>query len=83
MYRVDIDVEAQPELDALPPDAVAAFLELRTALETSPQTLGRPVRDTPTANMRWVPFGPSELGLVVWYVVERERRVSVVRVIWI
>ncbi len=83
MYRVNIDVEAQPELDALPTEAVPAFLELLTALETSPSTVGEPVRDTPTANMRSLAFGPDGRGLAIWYVVEEERRVEVVRLFWL
>jgi hypothetical protein len=83
VYRVEIDVEAQPEVDALPPAAAVAFLELRVVLETSPHTIGRPVRNTPTANMRSVAFGAGDRGLALWYTVEAERRVEVVRVAWL
>lgn len=83
MYQVDVDPEAQPEVEGLPRDAALAFQELRVALETSPHTLGRSLRETPTANMRATAFGPDRRGLVYWYVVGDVRRVWVVRVFWI
>lgn len=87
MYRVNIDVEAQPAVDALPaeggPAAVAAFLELRQALELSPHSVGDLGGSSPTANMRTVAFGPAREGLAVWYVVEADRRVEIVRVMWL
>jgi hypothetical protein len=36
VYVVTTDDESQPQVDALPPEALAAFAELRVMLETAP-----------------------------------------------
>jgi hypothetical protein len=36
VYRVITDEQSQPQIDALPPDAVAPFAEARIVLEVAP-----------------------------------------------
>ncbi|PZS14425.1 MAG: hypothetical protein DLM60_19175 [Pseudonocardiales bacterium] len=36
MYRVATDEQSQPQIDALPPGALAPFAEARTVLEVAP-----------------------------------------------
>jgi hypothetical protein len=36
VYRVITDEQSQPQIDALPPDALAPFAEARVVLEVAP-----------------------------------------------
>jgi len=80
MYSVHLSAEAQPQVDALPAEALAAFAELRVVLETAPWN-GRPwVRENPGGALRVQDLAGA--GFVVYVVLEQQRRVEVVRVIW-
>ena len=83
MYSVETDVEALPEIEALPVDALAAYAELMVVLETAPWSGSLLNRDRPSANMRSHIFGRRGQGMVIYYVLEDQRRVIVVRVMWL
>jgi hypothetical protein len=65
---------------SLPDDLLAAFAEVRTALELSPWTVGRPWVATNPTGMRVVTFGQGRAALV-FGVIERDRRVFLVSVV--
>ena len=83
MYSVETDVEAVPEIEALPADALAGYAELMVVLETAPWSGDLLNRERPSANMRSNTFGPDSRGLAIYYVLEDRRRVVVVRVMWL
>ena len=76
MYQVITDEQSQPQIDALPPDALAPFAEARVVLEVAPW--GRDSRggDNPNAPMRSLAFGLAHQGLVTYLILERQRRVQ-------
>lgn len=80
MYSVSHGVEAQAQLDALPVDALSAFDEIRVVLETAPWSGRALVRENPAGAVRQHAF--ARVGLVVYVVLEEQRRVEVVKVIW-
>jgi hypothetical protein len=83
MYSVEIDIEAAPDVEALPTAALATYAELIVTLEVAPLT-GRLLSPTkPSANMRSHTFGPHGEGLVIYYVLDDQRRVIVLRVMWL
>lgn len=83
MYSVETDVEALPEIEALPAVALPLFAELMVLLETAPWSGDLLNRERPSANMRSHTFGPHGRGLAIYYILEDQRRVVVVRVLWL
>lgn len=80
LYTVVTDEQAQPRVDALPAVALAAYAEARVLLETAPWS-GRPYhRDNPEGVLRVQPF--ATYGLVLYSIVEDQRRVDVLTVQW-
>ena len=82
MYSVDIDSEVGEQVSALPAKALPSFAELLVLLEIAPWSGNAYNRKRPDANMRTQTFGNDHEGLVIYLVIEDQRRVSVVRVIW-
>lgn len=82
MYSVDIDSEVDEQISALPAAALPSFAELMVLLEVAPWSGNAYNRKRPEANMRTQTFGNDHEGLVIYLVIEDQRRVSVVRVIW-
>jgi hypothetical protein len=83
VYSVETDVEAVPEVEALPADALDAYAELMVVLETAPWSGKLLNRERPSANMRSHTFGSDGRGLAIYYILEDQRRVVVVRVLWL
>ncbi len=81
MYTVETDDQAKHQVDALPAGALTAYAELRVVLETAPWS-GRPYhRDNPQGAVRARSFGTH--GMVVYLIVEDQRRVDVLLVLWV
>jgi hypothetical protein len=81
LYTVNTDGPAQHQVDALPAEALAAYAELRVVLETAPWS-GRPYhRNNPLGAVRAHAFGTH--GLVVYLILEDQRRVDVLLVQWV
>lgn len=74
MYRVEtVGPDVDAAVDALPPELLAAFAELRTTFEVAPWDVGQPyVASTPFGS-RTAIFGPADRGLVLYAVNDRER----------
>ncbi len=80
MYSVETDGPSQQQIDALPATALAGYAELRVLLETAPWS-GQPYNwDNPDSAMRSHTFGTY--GLLVYLVLEDQRRVDVLSVQW-
>lgn len=78
MYRVETggeDIDAS--IEALPPEFLPAFAELRAALEVAPWTVGRPYVATNPAGSRTASFGPQERGMLLYVVQEHDRVVAI------
>ena len=83
MYRVETDEHAQRQVDALPADALAAYAELRAMLELSPWG-GEPINDrNPDGPVRTLAFGGHHQGMVTYLILEEQRRVDVLSVLWL
>ncbi|MEV0294085.1 hypothetical protein [Nocardia sp. NPDC050710] len=83
MYRYEIVADARAQVDGLPAEALVDFAELISFLELTPWE-GPPYRDdNPDSAMRRIVFGQAGAGLVVYVVLEPDRRVVVVSVTWI
>jgi hypothetical protein len=83
LYAVTTDDRSQQQVDALPPEALAAFAEARTMLEVAPWN-GEPYhRDKPDSPMRALSFGPNGEGDLVYLILEDQRRVDLLVVLWV
>lgn len=83
MYVVDTDDDVDEQIAALPAKALSFFAELMTLLELSPWASASYDREQPDANMRTHPFGPAGEGFIIYLILELERRVSILRVVWL
>ena len=83
MYRVTTDEQSQPQIDALPLEALAPFAETRVVLEVAPWGGDSLNDDNPDAPVRLLTFGSAHQGLVTYLILERQRRVDVLDVLWV
>jgi hypothetical protein len=83
VYKVTTDEQSQPQIDALPPDALAPFADAHAALELVPWN-GEPYhRNRPDSPMRTLMFGSNREGCIVYLILEDQRRVDILVVLWL
>ncbi|TLW89229.1 hypothetical protein FFT09_22630 [Saccharomonospora piscinae] len=82
VYRIVVDERVQAQLDALPAEALSAYLELRSTLETVPSS-GRPLHPAKPHGVLTFVFGPHGEGLVFYLVLDFDERVEVLDVRWL
>ncbi|NMO93923.1 hypothetical protein [Actinomycetospora sp. TBRC 11914] len=78
MYRLQVLDEVEVVVADLPTDLLAAFAEVRTALEVSPWTVGEPLNQARPGGLRAASFA-SGRGLLVFGIIERDRLVTLVQ----
>ena len=83
MYRVTTDEQSQPQIDALPADALAFFAEARVGLEVTPWSGDSLNAANPDAGVRTLTFGPTGQGLITYLILDDQRRVDILDVLWI
>lgn len=83
MYRVDTDALAEPQVAALPSHALAAYAELRALLEVDPWSGDAINHKNPGAAVRTHTFGPHHEGFVAFLILEEQRRVDILKVMWL
>ena len=75
MFRVKpVGEDIAAAIAAIPADFLAAFAELRAALEVSPWTVGDPYNPANPGGSRAAIFGPDGRGLAVFVVEDSDRR---------
>jgi hypothetical protein len=82
VYSVEWERQALDQLSALRSGAFPFFAELVTVLEVAPWSGDAYDRQRPDANMRTHAFGEHGEGLVIYVILDDQRRVIVVRVLW-
>ncbi len=83
MYRIETDQDALLEVDALPPAALSRYAEVLSLLEIAPWSGDSYNVARPDGSMRAITFGEGVQDLVVYLVLEDQRRVVVLRVVWL
>jgi hypothetical protein len=82
LYTTTTDERSQPQIDALPSCALAPLAELRTMLEVAPWN-GAPYSNlNPDSPMRVCWFGHRSEGMVVYLILDDQRRVDLLEVLW-
>lgn len=84
MYEVVTDDEVNDQVAALPDELVSYYAQVLDLLELAPWG-SDPYNDAkPDGSMRRLQFGPSGgQGQAIFLILERERRVEIVRVVWL
>lgn len=83
MYSIEAETAALGEVAALPAEALPAYAELMTLLELAPWSGDPYNRERLDANMRTHSSLTRARGLVIYLVLETERQVVMLRVLWI
>lgn len=83
MYRVIIDPEVVDQIDVLPAAALIEYARVHDVLEVAPWNGPSHNKDNPDAQVRRWLFGPGGAGQVIYLVLERDREVHVLQVLWI
>lgn len=83
MYEVELNPGIPEQLAALPNEAALAFQELCVVAEVNPWGLDPAHETNPRGALRSALFGDPPLGLARFLILEDQRRVAVVAVIWI
>ncbi|WNV86648.1 hypothetical protein [Umezawaea sp. Da 62-37] len=83
MYEVTTDEQSEQQVAALPPEALAAFAEVRAMLELAPWNGTAYTSAKPESPMRALSFGPEGQGDVVYLILEDQRRVDLLVVLWL
>lgn len=82
MYAVETDQDAVGEIAALPAVALVSYAELVALLETEPWSGEVYSRQRPEEGLRARSFGDHDAGLAIYLVLDTQRRVVVLRVLW-
>lgn len=83
MYRVVVDDRTEHQIAALPAAALASFAELRTALEVGPWNGNALLERNPGGPVRTMTFGPRQQGMVTYLILDDQRRVDLLDVVWL
>jgi hypothetical protein len=83
VYAVELASGALKQIDALPAEALPRYAELVTLLEVAPWSGDAYHRERPDANMRTHAFGARGQGIAIYLILEQQRRVVVLRVLWL
>lgn len=83
MYSVETDDAALDQVAALPADALKFYAELLALLEITPWSGDAYNQQLPDTSMRVHTFGAHDEGMMVYLVLEEQRRVVVLRVLWL
>lgn len=83
MYSVEWEEHALSHAAELPADAFPFYAELVTLLEVAPWTGDPYDRQRPDTNMRTLAFGRHGDGLLIYLILDDQRRVVILRVLWV
>lgn len=83
MYDVTTDEQSHAQIMALPNDALGFLTEARATLEVAPWNGDPFVDDRPDGPVRTLLFGPHREGMITYLILENQRRVDLLKVIWL
>jgi len=83
VYRVVTYPEASDQIDELPPHLLGDYARALDVLAAAPWDGPPHNANNPDAEVRRWLFGPLGVGQVLYLVLEREREVHVLRVVWL
>ena len=82
-YKIEVYPEARDQIRALPTGLARQFAEVLAMLELTPWNSQPMNNDNPEGGVRQLSFGDAGDALVVFLVLEHQRRVDILRMIWL
>ena len=82
-YKIEVYPEARDQIRALPAGLPKEFAEVMAMLELTPWNSAPINSDNPEGSVRQLTFGDTGAALVVFLVLEHQRRVDILRVLWL
>jgi hypothetical protein len=82
LYRVRTDHTAREQIAALPDEALESYAQVLGVLELVPWHGRAHHRDNPKGALRQLVFGPGNRGIVVYLILDDQRLVDVLEVLW-
>jgi hypothetical protein len=83
VYSVETVPEVDDQVAALPSEALAGYAELLVVLEVAPWGGDPFKRERPDGNMRTMTFGDDGQGLLTYLILEDQRRVVIILMLWL
>jgi hypothetical protein len=83
VYEVTTDGQSRPQIEALDGHAGAAFAEARVLLEIAPWGSEPLFAAKPDGGLRTIVFGATGQGMITFLILEDQRRVDILDVLWI
>lgn len=83
MYRVVTYPEARDQIVALPDEGLANYAETLETLKVEPWSGPPHYHRNPYGAVRYRLFGRDHAGQVIYLILERDREVHMLRVLWI
>lgn len=82
-YEIELYPDAWEQVRALPAEVLPALSDVMATLAASPWN-GPPLNElNPEGAVRVLTFGSGGAGLVAYLILEEQRRVDVLRVLWL
>jgi hypothetical protein len=82
-YKIEISPEAREQIRALPPALPKQLAEVMAMLELTPWHT-KPINDdNPDGALRQLTFGDAGEVLLTFLILERQRRVDILEVMWL
>ena len=83
MYRIEPDPSVAAQIDALPDEVLLEYAQVVGWLQVAPWA-GVPINErNPDAEVRQVLFGPDGAGMVTYLILDRDREVHILEVLWV
>jgi hypothetical protein len=83
LYRIRTDLVAREQIAALPDNALEPYAQVLGVLELVPWHGHAHNHDNPKGAIRQLVFGPAGRGLVIYLILEDQRLVDVLEVMWL
>lgn len=82
-YKIEIDPEARDQIRVLPPGLLKELAEVMSMLELTPWR-SMPINEAnPDGNVRQIAFGYHGAVLLTFLILEQQRRVDILTVMWL
>ncbi|GAB3457549.1 hypothetical protein [Actinophytocola sediminis] len=82
-YKIEVYPEVRDQIQALPPELLKEFAEAVSMLELTPWNSKPLNEDNPNAAVRQISFGYNGAVLLTFLILELQRRVDVLAVMWL
>jgi hypothetical protein len=83
LYRIRTDLVAREQIAALPDDALEPYAQVLGVLELVPWAGHAHHNDNPKGALRQLMFGPADQGIAIYLILDDQRLVDVLEVVWI